>query len=409
MRRVVVTGIGVASPVGTSLAKMMDALKEGRHGIVRMPEWDQYGQLETRVAGIVADISNKDFHRKTVRTMGRVGMLSLFATEQAVADAQLSESELRDPQLGICYGSTHGSSSAQEEFCRSIFEGRSFEGIAGSAYLKFMSHTCAANLAAHYGVQGRVVPTIAACSSGSLAIGTGFEAILAGSQDVVLCGGAEEMHFVHAGVFDIVFAASSRFNNAPELTPRPFDKNRDGLVVAEGAGTLVLEELEHAKNRGATILAEVEGYGLSCDGTHVTNPSPEGMGRAMRQALQSARLSPESIDYINAHGTATDVGDIAESIATHNVFGPKVPISSTKSYMGHTLGACGALEAAICIGTIQQGFVPPTRNLCDVDERCSELDYVRGEPRKLNVRRAMSNNFAFGGIDTSLIFKRFEG
>jgi 3-oxoacyl-[acyl-carrier-protein] synthase II len=340
--------------------------------------------------------------------MGRVGMLSLFATEQAVADAKLSADELKEPRLGICYGSTHGSSSAQEEFCRAIFEGRSFEGIPGSAYLKFMSHTCAANLAAHYGVQGRVVPTIAACSSGSLAIGTGYEAILAGSQDVVLCGGAEEMHFVHAGVFDIVFAASARYNEAPELTPRPFDKERDGLVVAEGAGTLVLEELEHARNRGASILAEIEGYGLSCDGTHVTNPSPEGMSRSMRQALQSARLEARAIDYINAHGTATDVGDVAESIATHSVFGPRVPISSTKSYMGHTLGACGALEAAICIGTIQQSFVPPTRNLREVDERCSELDYVRGEPRELTVRRAMSNNFAFGGIDTSLIFKRFE-
>lgn len=398
----------MASPVGTSLDEMMASLKSGRHGIVQMPEWDQYGQLETRVAGVVAGISTSDFHRKTVRTMGRVGMLSLFATEQAVKSAGLSEQELREPRLGICYGSTHGSSSAQEEFCRAIFEGRSFEGIPGSAYLKFMSHTCAANLAAHYGVQGRVVPTIAACSSGSLAIGTGYEAILAGTQDVALCGGAEEMHFVHAGVFDLVFAASSRFNDTPELTPRPFDRDRDGLVVAEGAGTLVLEELLHARNRGARIFAEIEGYGLSCDGTHVTNPSPQGMSRAMRYALESARLESQSIDYINAHGTATDVGDVAESIATHSVFGPKIPISSTKSYMGHTLGACGALEAAICIGTIQQGFVPPTRNLHNVDERCSELDYVREEPRQLEVRRAMSNNFAFGGIDTSLIFKRFD-
>lgn len=409
MRRVVVTGIGVATPVGTSLEEMMTAFKTGRHGIVQMPEWAQYGQLETRVAGVVSGIAAKDFHRKTVRTMGRVGMLSLFATEQAIADARLSADELKDPRLGVCYGSTHGSSSAQEDFCRSIFEGRSFEGIPGSAYLKFMSHTCAANLAAHYGVQGRVVPTIAACSSGSLAIGTGYEAIVAGSQDIALCGGAEEMHFVHAGVFDIVFAASSRFNDSPELTPRPFDKYRDGLVVAEGAGTLVLEELEHARERGATILAEIEGYGLSCDGTHVTNPSPEGMSRAMRYALGSARLLPESIDYINAHGTATDVGDIAESIATHSVFGSRTPISSTKSYMGHTLGACGAIEAAICIGTIQQGFVPATRNLRDVDERCCDLDYIRGEPRELEVRRAMSNNFAFGGIDTSLIFGRFGG
>ncbi len=403
------TGIGVASPIGNSLAAMMESLRQGRHGIVKMPEWNQYGQLETRVAGVVPDIQATDFHRKKVRTMGRVGMLALWATDKAVLEASLSDSDLQDSRLGICYGSTHGSSSAQEEFCRTIFEGKSFEGIPGSAYLKFMSHTCAANLAANYGVQGRVVPTIAACSSGSLAIGTGYESILAGTQDIMLCGGAEEMHFVHAGVFDVVFAASSRYNDDPALTPRPFDRDRDGLVVAEGAGTLVLEELQHAKRRGATIFAEIEGYGLSCDGTHVTNPSPEGMGRAMRLALTSAGIEPRQIDYINAHGTATDVGDVAESIASHRLFGQDVPISSTKSYMGHTLGACGAIEAAICIGTMQTGFIPPTRNLIHVDERCSPLDYVRGQPREADVKRAMTNNFAFGGIDTSLIFRRYEG
>lgn len=406
MRRVVVTGIGLATPIGNSLEEVTDSLLQGRHGIFPMPEWSAYGQLATRVAGLVENISEKNFHRKKVRTMGRVGLLSLYATEQALRRSGLADDQLSNPRLGICYGSTHGSSSAQEEFCRMIFEGKSFEGILGSSYLKFMSHTCAANLAAHYGVQGRVVPTIAACSSGSMAIGTGFEAIISGAQDVMLCGGAEEMHFVHAGVFDIVFAASAKYNENPELTPRPFDKQRDGLVVAEGAGTLVLEELSHAKARGAPVLAEVEGYGLSCDGTHVTNPSPEGMGRAMKLALQSAGLSPDSIGYINAHGTATDVGDIAESMATHQLFGESVPISSTKSYMGHTLGACGAIEAAICIAALQRGFIPPTRNLEEVDERCAPLDYVVGEPRRVHLSRAMSNNFAFGGIDTSLIFKR---
>jgi 3-oxoacyl-[acyl-carrier-protein] synthase II len=400
-----VTGIGLATPIGNSLSEVTDSLVRGRHGIFRMPEWRAYGQLATRVAGLVENISEENFHRKKVRTMGRVGLLSLYATEQAIQGAGLSSDQLSNPRLGICYGSTHGSSSAQEDFCRHIFEGHSFEGILGSAYLKFMSHTCAANLAAHYGVQGRVVPTVAACSSGSLAIGTGFEAILSGSQDVMLCGGAEEMHFVHAGVFDIVFAASAKYNERPELTPRPFDKNRDGLVVAEGAGTLVLEELTHAEGRGAPILAEVEGYGLSCDGTHVTNPSPVGMGRAMKLALESAGVAPSAIGYINAHGTATDVGDIAESIATSDLFGKSVPISSTKSYMGHTLGACGAIEAAICIAALNDGFIPPTRNLDYVDERCAPLDYVRGEPRDQRFTRAMSNNFAFGGIDTSLIFK----
>lgn len=405
-RRVVVTGVGVASPLGNDPESLADALMQGRHGICKMPEWDRYGQLETKVAGLVHGISMGDFPRKKVRTMGRVGYLSVHATREAVKAAGLSEDALSHPRLGVCYGSTHGSSSAQEDFCRTIFEGESFEGVAGSAYLRFMSHTCAANLAAYYNIQGRVVPTIAACSSGSLAIGTGYETIRAGAQDIMLCGGAEEMHFVHAGVFDIVFAASSAFNQSPELTPRPFDAKRDGLVVAEGAGTLVLEEYEHAKSRGAPILAELKGYGLSCDGTHVTNPSPEGMGRAMRLALEDGGLAPDKIDYINAHGTATDVGDIAESQATYSLFGSKTPISSTKSFMGHTLGACGAIEASICISALGQGFLPPTRNLDEVDERCAELDYITGPARQQQSDIVMSNNFAFGGIDTSLIFKK---
>lgn len=316
MRRVVVTGWGVASPLGNSPEALSSGLLAGRNGISKMPDWARYGQLDTRVAGLVNGISEADFSRKKVRAMGRVGLLATYATDQAIESAGLVAEELTHERLGICYGSTHGSSSSQEEFCRAVFENQSFEGIHGTAYLRFMSHTCAANLAAYYGVQGRVVPTVAACSSGSLAIGTGYEAIQSGKQDVMLCGGAEEIHFVHAGVFDIVYAASHAFNDTPELTPRPFDAKRDGLVVAEGAGTLVLEELEHARARAAPILAEVEGYGLSCDGTHVTNPSPEGMARAMRLALEDGGLKPEDIDYINAHGTATDVGDIAESIAT---------------------------------------------------------------------------------------------
>jgi 3-oxoacyl-[acyl-carrier-protein] synthase II len=408
MRRIVVTGLGLASPLGNDHETLMDSLHSGRSGITRMPEWDVYSQLATRVAGRVAGISASDFPRKKVRTMGRVGLLSLFATESAVAHAGLSVEALQDQRLGICYGSTHGSSSDQESFCRSVFESGGFEGIAGSAYLRFMSHTCAANLAAYYGVVGRVVPTIAACASGSLAIGTGYENILSKRQDIMLCGGAEELHFVHAGVFDIVYAASSQFNHSPELTPRPFDKGRDGLAVAEGAGTLVLEELTRAQERGATILAEIEGYGLSCDGTHVTNPSADGMAQSMELALRDAGIQPSDVGYINAHGTGTEVGDIAESIATHRVFGEKVPISSTKGHMGHTLGACGAIEAAICIGILQRGFLPPTRNLEEVDDRCAPLDYVMGEARSAQPTRVMSNNFAFGGINTSLIFKKYQ-
>jgi 3-oxoacyl-[acyl-carrier-protein] synthase II len=269
-----------------------------------------------------------------------------------------------------------------------------------------MSHTCAVNLALFYGVRGRVITTCSACVSSSQAIGSGYETIKAGIEEVMICGGAEELHFMHAVVFDIMFATSRRYNDRPDLSPRPFDADRDGLVVGEGAGTLVLESYDRARARGAHIHAEVLGYATNCDGKHVTSPSSEGMAGAMRLALEDAQLAPERIGYINAHATATEVGDIAESIATHEVFGPRVPVSSTKGFTAHTLGACGAIEAAFCIAMLNEGWLAPNRTLDHVDTRCAPLDYIRGAPREARVSFAMSNNFAFGGINTSLIFGR---
>jgi 3-oxoacyl-[acyl-carrier-protein] synthase II len=269
-----------------------------------------------------------------------------------------------------------------------------------------MSHTCLANLAQCFEIRGRIVPTVSACVSASQGIGYGYEAVRDGYQDVMLCGGAEELHVLHAGVFDIMFATSTRYNDEPDRSPRPFDKQRDGLVVGEGAGTLVLEELEHARQRGARIHAEVIGYGTNCDGTHVTSPSAEGMAGAMQLALADAALSPDRIDYVNAHGTATEAGDIAETQATLKVLGGKVPFSSTKGFTGHTLGACGAIEAIFAIAMMQGGFLAPCRNLEELDERCAPLDYVVREARSAAPRIVMSNNFAFGGINTSLILER---
>ena len=239
----------------------------------------------------------------------------------------------------------------------------------------------------------------------SQGIGAGYEAIRSGTMDVMLAGGAEEMHFSHAGVFDVMYATSTHFNDSPEESPRPFDARRDGLVVGEGAGTLVLESYDGARARGAEIIAELVGYGTNCDGTHVTNPSATGMAGAMRLALRDARLDASQIDYVNAHATATEVGDIAESLATAEVLGTDVPISSTKSYTGHTLGACGAIEASFCISMLNGGWIAPNRNLHAVDERCAPLAYAR-ELRETPLERVMTNNFAFGGINTSLIFGR---
>jgi 3-oxoacyl-[acyl-carrier-protein] synthase II len=280
--------------------------------------------------------------------------------------------------------------------------------MSGTAYLKFMSHTCAANLALSYGIRGRVVPTVSACASGSQAIGVGYETIRAGHAEVMLCGGAEELHFLHAGVFDIMYATSTRFNAAPDQSPRPFDRQRDGLVIGEGAATLVLEEYERARARGAPVFGEVLGFGMNCDGSHVTSPSAHGMAAAMRLALADAGIARDRVQYINAHGTATELGDIAESEATREVMGPGVPFSSTKSYTAHTLGACGALESIFCFLAMRDRFLPSNRNLISPDPRCAALDYLIGPTREVRLDVAMNNNFAFGGINTSLLLGRIE-
>jgi len=406
-RRVVVTGIGLTSPIGHDLATAVAALREGRHGIVAMPEWAEVQGLSTRLAGLAKDVPFGDWPRKKIRSMGRVALLATYATEQALRDAGLPEDLRSIPDIGLAYGSTHGSSSAQEEFCRTLFARNGLRGIPSSSYLKFMSNTCVVNLAHFFGVQGRVMATCSACTSGSNAIGYGFEAIRDGALDIMLCGGAEEMHFTHAAVFDILYATSRHYNDRPGAGSRPFDADRDGLVVAEGACTFVLEEAGRAQARGARIHGEVIGFGTSCDGQHVTQPSPEGMAAAMRNALADARLAPEDVDYVNAHATATDIGDVAESQATMQVFGDRVPISSTKGHTGHTLGACGALESAFCLAMMNEGFIAPTRNLDRPDPRCAPLRYVRSDAAQApDLKITMNNNFAFGGINTSLLFRR---
>ncbi len=405
MRRVVITGVGLVTPIGHDLDAVSRGLREGASGVRPQPEWEQVGHLATRLAGEVTDVRLAGTDRKKIRTMGRVARLALTATDAALRDAGLDEATLQHPRTGLAYGSTHGSSSAYVGFAGPLLARMSFEGLPSTSYLKFMTHTCAANLAQYYGVQGRVVSTCAACVSGSQAIGAGLEAIRAGKADVMVCGGAEELHWTHAGVFDVMYATSTRYNDRPSLTPRPFDAARDGLVVAEGAGTVVLEDYERARRRGATIHAELLGYGTNCDGTHVTHPSADGMAAAIRLGLEDAGIAPSDVDYVNAHATATEVGDLAESRAMHEVFGAGTPVSSSKGFMGHTLGACGVIEVGLCVAMMRDRFLAPTRNLDEVDPRCAPLEHVRGCARDARPRTIVSNNFAFGGINTSLVLR----
>jgi len=392
-RRVVVTGMAGLCPLGQDWATVRDRLHEGRSGIVVVPAWSVYNGLDTRLAAPVAGFCVPDHYpRKKVRSMGRVALLATRATELALEDAGLLNSPvLTDGTTGVAYGSTSGSPPAMENYARN-FLANTIKGIAATDYIQFMSHTCAANLAVFFGITGRLVPTCSACTSGSQGIGYGYEAIRLGRQRVMVTGGAEELHPIDAAVFDIMFATSTR-NDEPTRTPRPFDRHRDGLVVGEGAATLILEDLEHARARAAR---------------NITNPDAHGMQRVMELALEDAQLSAGQMDYVNAHGTATKLGDIAESVATHRVFGTDVPVSSLKSFMGHTLGACGALEAWMTIRMMRESWVAPTLNLDEVDPECAPLDHVRGGPRELAVTYAMSNKFAFGGVNTSLIFRRWS-
>lgn len=308
--------------------------------------------------------------------------------------------------MGVSYGSSAGSPDAIADFGYMLLQGDA-SGINANSYLKMMSHTAAVNIGVFFQLKGRVIPTSSACTSGSMGIGYAYEAIKYGKQKLMVAGGAEELCPSEAAVFDTLFATSTR-NDAPHTSPRPFDRDRDGLVIGEGAGTLILEELEHAQARGAYIYAELIGFGTNSDGTHVTQPKLETMKIAMQMALEDAGLEPAAIGYISAHGTATERGDIAESLATYSLFGSNTPISAFKSFTGHTLGACGALEAWTSIKMMHDGWFHGTANLENPDTDCAPLDYITGAGREFSTNIIMSNNFAFGGINTSLIFKRWQ-
>jgi 3-oxoacyl-[acyl-carrier-protein] synthase II len=405
-RRVVVTGMGGISPLGNDWTAIRAQLGSYRNAVTRMPDWSDYEGLNTQLGSLAAPFAlSERYNRKAIRSMGRVAVMGTRSTELALQDAGLLDHPLlTSGMMGISYGSSAGTLSAIMDFGRMLDE-KTTRGINATTYIKMMAHTAPVNIGVFFGVTGRIVTTSSACTSGSQGIGFAYEAIRAGKQTAMIAGGSEEMSPISAAVFDTLFATSV-LNDTPELTPRPFDSARDGLVIGEGAGCLILEEREHAIARGATIYAELVGFGTNSDGSHVTQPNPTTMQVAMQLALDDAGLPPSAIGYVNAHGTSTQHGDIAETQATSALFGANMPISSLKSYMGHTLGACGALEAWITIEMMREGWYAPTLNLENVDPNCGALDYIKGEGRQMDCEYVMSNNFAFGGINTSLIFKK---
>lgn len=408
IRRVVVTGMGGVTAFGESWESVSAGLRGGRNAVRKMPEWQIYDGLHTLLGAPIDDFRLPEHYtRKRIRSMGRVSLLATRATELALTQAGLLDDPvLTGGETGIAYGSSTGSTGPVSEFATMLTE-KHTNNINGTTYVRMMPHTAAVNVSLFFGLRGRLIPTSSACTSGSQAIGYAWEAIRHGYQTVMVAGGAEELCPSEAAVFDTLFATSQR-NDSPWSTPAPFDANRDGLVIGEGAGTLVLEELEHALARGATIYAELVGFFTNCDAAHITQPQQETMQVCIEGALRIAALRAGDIGYISAHGTATDRGDVAESQATAAVFGNHTPISSLKSYFGHTLGACGALEAWMSIEMMREDWFAPTLNLNHPDPACGELDYIMGEPRYSDIGFLQSNNFAFGGINTSLVFRRWR-
>lgn len=401
-RRVVITGWGALSPIGNAAGPIVAALQGGVSGVRAMPQWGEtYPDLATRVGGVVEGFDEKAIGREHRRSMGRVALLAALAAKDAVAHARLPQELLSSGRVGLSVGQTVGSPSSTQTYFFTIKD-EGPRALKSTTFLQIMNHSAAANLALMMKITGRVWAPGAACASASQAIGQGFETIQAGAQDVMICGGTEELHITTAVTFDIVHGTSRAFNDSPSKTPRPFEARRDGLVVAEGAGLLVLEDLEHAKARGAPVYGEILGFGTACDAEHMSTPARSGMARTMGLALASAGLKPGDIDYVNAHATGTPTGDGIEAQATLDVLGPDVPVSSTKGHTGHTLAACGALEAVFSLLMMEHGFLAPTLNLETVSDDAKGPRHLR-EVELKKVRRVMSNNFAFGGINTSLI------
>jgi 3-oxoacyl-[acyl-carrier-protein] synthase II len=401
--RAVITGCGAVTPIGYSVDEMMRGLDAGACATRRMPlSWNRFGRLRCQVGAPVELRDPKAIPRALRRTMSPMSIFAVQATLQALQRAGIDPAGIAsNPRLGCIMGSTTGSPIALTQTYETLFSGSEYEMLGASEFFRCVSHTVALNVAQYLGVKGVVSATSAACASGLQAVGAAYDQIRLGRQDVVLCGGAEELHETVVGSFDILYAASSKYNDSPSRTPRPFDAARDGLVCGDGAGVVVLEEYQHAAARGAKILAEVVGYHTCSNGLHVSQSDDVSMALCMRTALETAGLSPRDIGYVNAHATGTTQGDAAEARAIAAVFGSDVPVSSLKGNMGHTLGGSGPIELAATIEMMNSGVIYPTHNLEEIDPACAGIAHVREKtPRKFTA--FLKNSFAFGGINSAI-------
>jgi 3-oxoacyl-[acyl-carrier-protein] synthase II len=405
-RRVVITGMGSISPFGRGVDILIESLFAMKSSVAKIPGLAEFGGLRTHVAAVVPDMDPKEIPRKYRRSMSKMSIYATLACQEAVLQSNITEAQLSSGRLGISMGSTVGSPIATQEFFEDFLAYRSLERMRATTFFQIMNHSCAANVAQALGIRGRILAPSSACSTGCQAIGYGFEMIASGKQDMMLCGGADEFHPLSPATFDVMSAASIRYNDKPQSTPRPFDRDRDGVVCSEGSGVLLLEALDSAQKRRARIFGEIKGFATSSDTSNIADPNTESIESCIRLALEDAGVKANRIDYVNAHATGTIQGDIAESIAIGRVFADDAPVSSLKGHLGHTMAACGALETIASIAMIEKGSLVPTLNLENVDPLCGNIRHVR-QIETTDVKTVLKNNFALGGVNTCIVIGRY--
>ena len=403
MRRVVVTGMGLVSCLGNTRKSVLGSLREGISGISFNSKFEEMG-LRSQVSGSVDIDLDEHIDRKHLRFMGDAAAYAYISMQKAIDDAGLEQKQVSNPRTGLIAGSG-GASSANIVLAADTLRARGVRRLGPYVVPKTMSSTVSACLATHFGIRGLNYSVTSACATSTHCIGVAMEQIQWGKQDLIFAGGGEEEHWSLAMMFDAMGALSSKYNERPAVASRAYDAERDGFVIAAGGGILVLEELEHAKARGAKIYAEIVGYGATSDGDNMVAPSGEGAVRCMRQAIATVD-SP--IDYINTHGTSTPVGDIAEIDAMYEVFGQDVPpFSSSKSLCGHSLGAAGVQEAIHCLLMLEHGFMAGSANIDQLDPKVGDLPVLLESRNNPELRTVMSNNFGFGGTNACIVFRRY--
>ena len=409
-RRVVITACSAITPIGRTKSELMHSLTHGISGVKPLRDDGLLTSfLHSKVFGTVDYPVEYGFARQFRKTMGPVAYYACQVAKEVLEASGLTQDFITSGRLGVAFGSTHGSPTVQRDIYKIFFsrERDTFAKIGAVDYLRSMVHTTAVNITKMFGITGRIISSSTACTTSSQSIGYGYESIKFGMQDAMICGGADEYDTTTVAVFDNLLACSTAFNDSPSRTPRPFDEDRDGLVVGEGAGAVLLEEYESAKKRGATILGEVIGFACNNNGGDLILPNLAGITQTIQLGLKDAAINAGDVDFVSAHATGTIMGDIIEAQAIYNAYGSRPPVTGLKGYMGHTMATCGVIETIITLYLMAEGCIAPTLNLETVDERCAMINHVM-QLREQKIAVASIQNFAFGGVNTNIIIKKPE-